>query len=137
MRIKCKTYFDISATGVTGHFKSSHVPFTDKAGQRIENEISWHIARNQQRNWETLVQLIGMRTQIFKLNEPKRVQYYWEFDFEVDTPGVFGPEKNPLEMLVSDAAGVPMLIELWNRRDIESVLVVDGPDQNIWFEVLP
>jgi len=113
------------------------VPFTDNAGQRIENEISWHIARNQQRNWETLVQLIGMRTQIFKLTEPKRVQYYWEFDFEVDTPGVFGSENNPLEILLSDAAGVPMLIELWNRRDIESVLVVNGPDQNIWFEVLP
>ena len=50
---------------------------------------------------------------------------------------MFGSENNPLEILLSDAAGVPMLIELWNRRDIESVLVVNGPDQNIWFEVLP
>ena len=72
MRFTCKTYFDINNTGVTGHFKASRVPFTDKSGQQITNEMSWNIARNQQRNWETLTQLISMRTQIAKMSAPKR-----------------------------------------------------------------
>jgi hypothetical protein len=32
---------------------------------------------------------------------------------------------------------VPMLRELDNRPNIESVLVISGPDQNIWFTAEP
>ena len=99
MRFACKTYFDINNTGVIGHFKSSRVPFTDKSGQQITNEMSWNIARNQQRNWETLTQLISMRTQISKISAPVRNRDYWEFNFETDTEEVFGAANNPTEIL--------------------------------------
>ena len=66
----CKTLFDITATGVTGHYKSSRVPFQDLTGTSITNEISWNRARNQQRNWETITQLISLRTQISELQTP-------------------------------------------------------------------
>ena len=52
MRFACRTYFDITATGVTGHYKSSRVPFLDQVGKNITNELDWNKARNQQRNWE-------------------------------------------------------------------------------------
>ena len=133
MRFACKTYFDINNTGVIGHFKSSRVPFTDKSGQQITNEISWNIARNQQRNWETLTQLIGMRTQISKISAPIRNRDYWEFNFEVDTEDVYGPPDNPTQILESDANGVPMLIGLWNKHDLDPVIISSGVRQNIWF----
>ena len=49
MRFSCKTLFDITATGVTGHYKSSRVPFTDLAGTDITNELTWNRSRNHQR----------------------------------------------------------------------------------------
>jgi len=65
MRILCRTLFDCSATGVTGHYRPSQVPFEDSAGNTIANQHDWMFARNQQRNWETLNQLISLRTQVF------------------------------------------------------------------------
>jgi len=136
MRFSCKTLFDITATGVTGHYKSSRVPFTDVSGKNIVDERSWNHARNQQRNWETITQLIGLRTQIAKLDNPTQVDGMWNFGFEVDTPYVYGPEENPTEMLLSDCAGVPMLVQLGDNDNITPFLVVDGVNQNIWFSLL-
>lgn len=136
MRFSCKTLFDITATGVTGHYKSSRVPFTDLAGTDITNELTWNRSRNQQRNWETLTQLIGLRTQIAKLDNPVNIDKIWSFDFEVDAPYVFGSEENPTELLLADCNRVPMLINLENKTDLEPVLIVNGGTQNIWFNLL-
>jgi hypothetical protein len=133
MRYACQTYFDITATGITGHFKSSAVPFKDRAGQTITDLPSWNRSRNQQRNWETLTQLLSMRTQIFELQEPHCHKGLWIFEFEVETPDVFGPDENPVAILVSDADGIPMINNLDNTKDLVPVLKTSGPGQNIWF----
>jgi hypothetical protein len=137
VRFLCRTFFDITATGVTGHFKSSRIPFHDHAGQYISSEAAWNRARNQQRNWETLTQLLGMRTQIFQLENPKKNLDVWSFEFAVETPDVFGPQDDPVQLLLIDAAGVPMLLGLENKTNLTPVLLVDGEDQNIWFNCLP
>ena len=137
MRFKCRTYFDITATGITGHYKASRVPFHDRTSHLIENEASWNRARNQQRNWETLTQLIGMRTQINFLEDPTKQKDIWQFEFEVDAPAIFGSESNPVELLLADADGVPMLTGLGERKRILEILVVDGTNQNVWFETIP
>ena len=137
MRFSCQTFFDITATGVTGHYKSSRVPFSDRSGKIIDTEISWNRSRNQQRNWETLTQLISMRTQIFELEMPVKIEGKWHFEFEVETPDVFGTQDNPVGLLLKDTAGVPMLIDLDNPIDLIPILVVNGNNQNIWFTALP
>lgn len=136
MRIKCTTYFDITATGITGHFKASKTMYKDGAGQLIQNESSWNIARNQQRNWETIIQIIGMRAQIFKVTDPVRVKDKFEFEFEVETLDAYGSEQNPLQYLLEDANGVPMITGLWNIQSINPTLTVSGSNQNIWFTVI-
>jgi hypothetical protein len=136
MRFSCKTFFDITATGVTGHYKSSRVPFRDRTGENIDSEFSWNYARNQQRNWETITQLIGMRTQIFDLTDPALEDDLWYFEFEVETPDVFGTPENPVEILLSDANGVPMLTRLDEIEDISPIIVTSGDKQNIWFSAL-
>lgn len=136
MRFRCVTTFDITATGVTGHFKADKVPFRDRAGQTIQNQISWNMARNQQRNWETLTQVIGLRTQIYRMTPPARIKHEFEFVFETETADSYGPQDNPTQMLLTDAEGVPMIKELWNLQDINSVLTTSGDRQNIWFTVL-
>ena len=135
MKFACQTQFDITVTGITGHLKSAHMPFQDRAGQVIQDTASWNRSRNQQRNWETLTQILGLRTQLFALTVPIQDQTgtRWMFEFETETDGVYGPEDDPTRVLREDANGVPMLRELNNTLEVESVLVTEGPKQNIWF----
>ena len=135
MKFACQTRFDITVTGITGHFKSAQMPFRDRAGQVIRDTESWNRSRNQQRNWETLTQILGLRTQLFALTMPipDQTGTRWMFEFETETDGVYGPEEDPTRVLRADANGVPMLRQLNNAPEIESILITDGPNQNIWF----
>ena len=132
MRFSCTTLFDITATGVTGYFKLSRVPFEDRAGNTIQDVADWNRSRNQQRNWETVNQIIGMRTQVLA-TAPQHTGSSWSFEFETETPGAYGTDADPVAVLYSDADGVPMLTDLDNNRELASVVVVSGPGQNIWF----
>ena len=138
MKYVCQTLFDITATGVTGHCKQTRMPFTDLAGQIINNEIDWNRSRNQQRNWETLTQILGLRTQLFGLTKPIKdtVGTRWMFEFETESEGIYGPESDPTQVLRGDADGVPMLLQLNNQPDLESYLITAGTRQNIWFAPL-
>ena len=128
IKIQVRTLFDITATGVTGHYKSSRNKF---------NSIDdWNRARNQQRNWETITQILSLRTQIMTIINPICNNNHWEFDFESES-NVWNDGTDPVGVLKSDCEGVPMLRELANNPDINAVLTTEGPRQNIWFELLP
>jgi len=135
MRYMCQTLFDITATGVTGHCKITRMPFHDRAGQEIRDTESWNRSRNQQRNWETITQILGLRTQLFDLTDPVLdiTGTRWMFEFETESQGIYGDEADPTQVLRADAEGVPMLIALNNQPDVDPYLVTSGPRQNIWF----
>ena len=139
MKYACQTLFDITATGVTGHCKNTRLPFVDEANQPITDQTAWNRSRNQQRNWETLTQILGLRTQLFELTNPvkDRTGTRWMFEFETESEGVFGDSIDPVSVLRDDAEGVPMLLDLDNRPDLLPVLRTYGADQNIWFAVSP
>jgi len=136
MRILCKTLFDCSATGITGHYRASQVPFKDDAGNTINNQHDWMFARNQQRNWETLNQLISLRTQPLSVTPIGNTAGIWQFEFEVEHGEVYSATGHPGDLtgLVNECAGVPMLTGLTENQIEQAVLVTSGPDQNIWFE---
>jgi hypothetical protein len=131
MKIVCSTLFDITATGITGHFKPSRIPFTDLNGNVIHDEPEWHRARNQQRNWETISQLISLRTQVFNISTPIMQKDRWVFTFEVDAPGIFGTD---LTLLIADCSDVPMITGLDELPSDFKILASTGTNQNIWFE---
>lgn len=124
MKIRCTTKFDITATGVTGHYKPSRIPFTDASGQRITDERLWNHSRNQQRNRETITQLLSLRTQIENVTVPVLTDDVWSFEFEVESDTIFLYDNDPLGVLKQDCYGVPMLLST------EPALGAD----NIWFE---
>ena len=124
MKIRCTTRFDITATGVTGHYKPSRIPFTDASGQQITNEQLWNLARNKQRNLETITQLLSLRTQINNVTRPVFSDNCWSFEFEVESDTIFNLADDPIGVLKEDCYGVPMLLST------ESTLSID----NIWFE---
>jgi len=95
------------------------------------DQQAWNRARNQQRNWETLQQLLSLPTQIISATVPVRTLQQWQFEFEVETPEVYGPG---LVLLQADCDGVPMLTGLDELAVNNRVLIAQGPDQNLWFK---
>jgi hypothetical protein len=132
VKIVCTTTFDITATGVTGHYRVSRVPFRDWADRKIATEQDWHRSRNQQRNWETLQQLLSLRTQVFSATQPAHTGHEWQFEFEVESLDVYGEN---LSLLQTDCEGVPMLTGLDETEPGAKVLVTQGPGQNLWFRL--
>lgn len=136
MKIRCTTLFDITATGITGHFKPSRLPFEDQAGQAITDLQTWNHSRNQQRNWETVTQVLGLRTQIAWI-PPIRDASGWMFEFEPDNDQVFASGDDVLALLRADCQGVPMITGLEESTDLVPWLDALGDRPNIWFGVSP
>lgn len=134
MKICCRTLFDITSTGIVGHYRSSRVPFTDGSGQSIVNEADWQRARNQQRNWETITQIASLRTQIDVIQPPGVVNGAWQFEFQVDSDSLFSIDSDSLAVLKNDCDAVPMITGLNEKETAGEFL---QPNVNIWFEVLP
>lgn len=138
MKIQCRTLFDCTRTGVTGTFRASEIPYQDRAGQSVANHMDWTRSRNQQRNYETLLQIFGLRTQPQEISQPECVKGVWQFSFVSENEGVFGVHhsSDSLAGLKIDCEGVPMMLNLNETSSLVSVLTTQGPHQNIWFETI-
>jgi hypothetical protein len=109
--------------------------------------------RNQQRNWQTLVQTLGLRAQLLTLSSPQILdldvtksqfgsnytghQLVWTFKFGTEQDGVFSNENNPFGTLESDFINVPIILGLNETAQIATpTFCIDGPERNIYFEQL-
>jgi hypothetical protein len=131
-RIQCRTGFDITATGVRSHYRENRIPFRDDAGHDITDLESWTRARNQQRNWETINQIISLRCLPERITMPQRHDGHWTFDFEVPSLSSISASDDDLELLLQDADGIPMITGLDEHIELDAVL---KPGSNIWFEL--
>jgi hypothetical protein len=136
MKIRVKTYFDCTATDSTGHFRATQVPYQDAAGQEICDLDSWTRSRNQQRNWETINQLIALRAQPFDVSPPSSRNGLWSFEFFVENDLVYSESgrRDDFSALLSECHSVPMILGLNESLTQHDRLICQGPDQNIWFE---
>jgi len=133
MNIRCRTLFDCTPTGTTGTFRPSQIPYQDAGGTEVTNQATWNRSRNQQRNWETLLQIMQLRSQIAVIEPAERGPQGWYFVFAVDNVMVYGED---LAELLHDAEGVPMITGLDESSVSERVLRTASPDQNIWFDAI-
>ena len=102
---------------------------------RLETPEHWNQARNQQRNWESILQIISLRTQPMNIVLPKKQLDSWHFEFEVEAEGVLssGVDSDDLAGLVADCEGVPMVTGLGEHTLDTATLHAQGSNQNIWF----
>lgn len=138
MKVLCRTLFDCTHTGVTGHFKPQQLPYTTKSGLHLKTVEDWNRARNQQRNWESLLQIVSLRTQPMNVVAPCKQKDGWHFEFEVEAEGVLssGHGSDNLAGLVGDCEGVPMVTDLEEDAVITATLHAQGINQNIWFSAI-
>lgn len=138
MKIQCRTLFDCSRTGITGHFRPGQIPFNDETGKTINSIEDWSFARNQQRNLETIMQMISLRAQPTMVEFPSVQDGTWKFVFEVESAGVYSltGKLDDLSALLNECEGIPMILHLDETLVQTPSLITQGAQQNIWFETI-
>ena len=102
----------------------------------------------QQSNFNSLLQAIGMRSNIDWANDPKKctgslpdsikgkaTHWIWEVDCERDD--VFLANGDPVALLVEDLHGVPVVVDLENSADIDpAAFQTKNGHQNTWLTII-
>lgn len=138
MRIKCLTLFDITNTNVNR--------------KKIENTEDYNKKRFQQINFETILQVISIRSQPENISKPIKHSSlfcyyfgehysdqsitYWSFEFDVFHAGVFDDGNSKLGNLFLDCSDVPMLIGLEEIDNVDNKINISNEQKNIHFELL-
>lgn len=141
-RICCYTLFDITNTGVLNRSK----PIDDSVDD-------WLKRRNTQCNFDTILQVISLRSQPevtkipvkYQMNEEILDKFgflysventsYWKFEFEIQHPSVFENGIKPFGALYKDCEGVPMINTEGQTTTCPKFLDISAELQNIYFEV--
>lgn len=136
IKIAVYTLIDITNTGITSN--------------TLENQYK----RNQQGNWETINQVINLRSHAIieaVPNTPKKINlefhqfggYYrdqqqcWKFIFSLKYPETIGSDSDPTEKLRYDTNGVPVILGLDETVHLpDPVFYTDGLLKNIYFKIL-
>jgi len=144
-RIAAHTLFDITQTGVMNRSRPDH--------DGIDN---WLHRRNTQCNFDTLLQVISMRSQpeVIKVpvrqdlkedigqfgflyaKEEDRIKHTWRFEFDVQHSSVFENGIIALGSLYNDCDGVPMILCKDQFEKIPAFLDVTDELRNIYFELI-
>ena len=138
IRVKCSTLFDITETGVKNRSYKSKIAFKDSTGHEITSDAEWNRARNQQGNWETINQIISLRTLPENITSPVQDADtgIWHFEFDVVDPASIFQNGKPVGYLLIDCVGVPMILGLDETAGISAFMISTDPDANIWFDLI-
>tara|TARA_R100000951_G_scaffold113156_1_gene114629 strand:- start:1035 stop:1484 length:450 start_codon:yes stop_codon:yes gene_type:complete len=135
---QCLSLIDITKTNVLQH--------SDSKGKE----------RNQQRNFETVCQLVGLRTQLFDIGRVFKIQdteidsfkfgsYYlgemgfkynvWTFSFAIEFQDVYRLDNDPYGTIKKDFVNVPAILNLDEQMPTipHSLFYTSGTYKNIYF----
>jgi hypothetical protein len=154
--IEITTLIDISTTGTIGRYVGS-APKNNLYGILLNEEPIWKKSRNQQRNWETFIQIIGLRAQPLYLDNSKlltnqdiskfnfgqvfngtqNTHNVWTLLFGVEQPDVYDLNNIKIKSLYDDFNNVPITTNLNETAQLISpVVITSGANSNTFFTVL-
>ncbi len=110
-------------------------PFTTESGAKVHDKSTLSVARNQNSNFSTMIQLLQMRGNITWDHAPQKVElpdlgnhvfgsYYegphttWHFQFFTEQSGVYGDFVDPTASLVEDFSLVPVVADCSNTAPL-------------------
>lgn len=138
--IRVLTRFDITNTDIIRPYSIA----LQETHPTINSEQEWIKARRQQINFETIVQILSLRTQPTILAKPRikvlslskfgvnKKGKVWVFTFSIEHDDVYTAWGKELGLLETDAEHVPMILKL-NETITDTFLRVN---KNIYFEVI-
>jgi len=102
-----------------------------------ETQVEYELKRNQHRNWQSMLQIIGLRCQPVYISTPTMVsgqdlsdfgtEYskgtYWKYHFGVEQEGVFDLPNKENGLLLEDLHNVPMIIKLTETESIDPAMI--------------
>ena len=107
-----------------GNLKQSF-PFKTKSDEVIHDKHTLAVARNQNNNFDTMIQLLQMRGNVTWEHSPMKItgamtkfefgtfyegqQTAWHFQFFTEQMDVYGDELSPTESLLDDFHNVPII----------------------------
>ena len=130
---------DITATGLVAPYDSKFKQIIDDNDTVINSERSWNKSRNKQRNWETVVQVLGLRsfpnilyTPVTKFDNLSNYDFgsnyigkenIWVFRFTTEQAGLFAGINSSTELLDLDLHQVPITINLDETVHIDPSII--------------
>ena len=115
------TLVDITENGVL----RSQFPFKTKSGELVHDGASLTVARNQQSNFTTLIQLLQMRSNINWEATPRKQtdtlanwrfgsvfegrHTIWQFEWQVEQDGVYAFDGDAVGGLIEDFDQIPII----------------------------
>ena len=129
-----QTLFDITNTDVVRQYKS----FLVKDHPTINTKEEWNQAKQQQNNFDTIIQIISLRTQPTVLHAPTiktikfngKKQKVWELRITVEFEDIYFNGVDELGLLIDDSEHVPMINKLTSKIEDNYL----RPNKNIRFE---
>jgi len=131
----CVTLIDITKTDAARHYSSG----------MGESESDYNIKRNQHRNYQSMLQVIGLRCQPVYLTDPvlhpseKLTEIgfgsdyakgnIWTFSFGVEQEGIFDLPSQPLGLLLTDIHNVPIITGLTENVNVK-ISMLDTSNTN-------
>lgn len=106
--------------------------------------------RNKQRNWETVLQVLSLRSQIMNTRQLKTEtvdlshyefgsayqgkQRVWTFEFAVEFENLYLQDRDPYGVLKNDFSHTPIILELDETvKPPLPIFYTDGDVKNIYF----
>jgi hypothetical protein len=145
-KITCYTLFDITQTGVMNRSKPS-----------LDQDTKvWTYQRNTQCNFDTILQVISLRSQPESISKPKKTNIKfdefdkfgflfeqveneeypcWKFTFEIQHKSVFDDGITELGYLYKDCDSVPMILCGTEYKNLLNFLDISPEHRNIYFGV--
>ena len=130
--IKLHTDFDVTDTGVVRNFKEGLLP-CKICGVIINSESEWIQCRRQQSNYETIIQIVSLRTQPYNIRT-KAGKSDWTIEFDIEFADAYRLNGDALGLLKKDFNNVPLLTGLTEHKELPGAIIVSGADQNLRFE---
>lgn len=145
-RITCYTLFDITQTGVLNR---------SRPGSDV-NISEWTYKRNTQCNFDTILQIISLRSQPEVISNPEKIQINfddfenfgflyqqvedelyncWKFTFEIQHKNVFDNDTHELGALYYDCDQVPMINCKTEMANLSNFLDTTPELRNIYFKI--
>jgi hypothetical protein len=150
MNIKCYTLYDITKSNITFRKKFAEIVNEDERK-----------SRSQQSNFETILQIINMRSQPENISEVERIQVdvkkldeykfgylyqrdhkkvktatVWKFMFSIEHPDAFHNGIEELGNLLADCEQVPMISGLDESFALPPQMNITSELKNIYFEIV-
>lgn len=106
------------------------VDITRSNANRVESDL---IKIGQQANFNTILQTIGLRSNVTWVTDPKMENgtlpdpfqgkaTYWQWEIDCEREQIFERDGDPVGLLTDDLHGVPVVADLKNTVDIDPAI---------------